>query len=82
MTEWISVEERLPEIEDDRKGGHRPRSIRVLCVCQQKSGKRFVKEGYYELFNNTPCWRIPGSIDDVTHWMPLPKPPKAGDNNG
>lgn len=77
QSEWISVEERLPELEDGRNwGNHRPRSIRVLCVCQQRSGKTFVKEGYYELFSNKPCWRIPGSIDSVTHWMPLPKPPK------
>lgn len=76
--EWISVDERLPELEDGRNwGNHRPKSIRVLCVCQQRSGKTFVKEGYYELFSNKPCWRIPGSIDSVTHWMPLPKPPKG-----
>ena len=78
QSEWISVEERLPELEDGRNwGNHRPRSIRVLCVCQQRSGKVFVKEGYYELFSNRPCWRIPGSIDSVTHWMPLPEPPKG-----
>lgn len=76
--EWISVDERLPELEDGRNcGNHRPRSIRVLCVCQQRSGKVFVKEGYYELFSNRPCWRIPGSIDSVTHWMPLPSVPKV-----
>lgn len=76
---WISVDERLPELEDGRNwGNHRPKSIRVLCVCQQRSGKTFVKEGYYELFSNKPCWRIPGSIDTVTHWMPLPEPPKKG----
>lgn len=77
QSEWISVDEKLPELEDGRNwGNHRPRSIRVLCVCQQRSGKVFVKEGYYELFSNRPCWRIPGSIDSVTHWMPLPEPPK------
>ncbi len=74
--EWISVDDRLPELEDNRMGGRRPTSIRVLCVCHQRSGKIFVKEGYYELFSNRPCWRIPGSIDSVTHWTPLPKPPK------
>lgn len=78
-SEWISVEERLPELEITRSDGyHRPRSVRVLCVCKQRSGKVFVKEGYYELFSNKPCWRIPGSIDSVTHWMPLPKAPKGG----
>lgn len=75
--EWISVDERLPELEDGRNwGNYSARSIRVLCVCKQRKGKVFVKEGYYELFSNKPCWRIPGSIDSVTHWMPLPEPPK------
>lgn len=80
--DWISVKDGLPELEDNRSGYHRPRSIRVLCVCRQRSGKVFVKEGYYELFNDKPCWRIPGSIDSVTHWMLLPEPPKEGVDNG
>jgi hypothetical protein len=44
----------------------------------QFKGKIFVKEGYYEKwdFAIAPHWRIPGSIDTVTHWMPLPEPPK------
>ena len=83
--EWISVEDRLPETEKTHiKDGNRwfDKSIRVLCVCKQKSGKVMVKEGYYELYthadgtkSNAPYWRIPGSIDEVTHWMPLPEPP-------
>ena len=77
QSEWISVDERLPELESARSDGyHRPRSVRVLCVCEQRSGKVFVKEGYYELFGKTVCWRIPGSIDSITHWMPLPEAPK------
>lgn len=80
MAEWISVDNRLPELAENQVGGHRPRSIRVLCACKQRSGKILVKEGYYELFNNHPRWRIPGSIDSVTHWMLLPKPPKENNN--
>ena len=84
MNKWISVDERLPEIETTEKGwgNHRvDRSVRVLCACKQKSGKVLVKEGYYELFDfkREPTWRIPGSIDSVTHWMPLPEPPKVTD---
>lgn len=78
--EWISVEDRLPEVETTAKGwgDHKvQKSIRVLCACKQKSGKVLVKEGYYELWDYSvkPYWRIPGSIDSVTHWMPLPTPP-------
>lgn len=80
--EWISVEDRLPEIDPHGKGRYGgTRSVRVLCVCKQRDGRIFVKEGYYE-----PCgdgsvyWRIPGSIDSVTHWMPLPAPPTEKEN--
>lgn len=79
MNEWISVEDRLPEPETpikwrDYKGY---KSVRVLCVCKQKSGKILIKEGFYEKWehNDEPYWKIPGSIDSVTHWMPLPEPP-------
>lgn len=77
--EWISVEERLPDIDPHGKGRYGgQRSVRVLCACKQKGGKTFVKEGYYEpCGNGRVCWRIPGSIDAVTHWMPLPEPPKG-----
>ncbi|MEE1046511.1 MAG: DUF551 domain-containing protein [Clostridia bacterium] len=79
--EWISVEDRLPETEkilSRHDGSIGVRSIRVLCTCRQKNGKIFVKEGYYEKWDvsTKPYWRIPGSIDTVTHWMPLPEPPK------
>jgi hypothetical protein len=83
--EWISVEDRLPEVLVTEKGwgNHRvQKSIRVLCACKQKSGKVLVKEGYYELWDYTdkPYWRIPGNIDSVTHWMPLPTPPTEKEN--
>lgn len=77
--EWISVDERLPDIDAGKKGryGRGLRSVRVLCACKQKDGRTFVKEGYYEpCANGDVVWRIPGSIDSVTHWMPLPEPPK------
>lgn len=75
--EWISVEDRLPEIDPYGKGRYGgTRSVRVLCVCKQRDGRTFVKEGYYEpCGNGHVVWRIPGSIDSVTHWMPLPEPP-------
>lgn len=78
--EWISVEDRLPDKETPIKWRERTgyNSARVLCVCRQKSGKVMVKEGYCEMWDSDygPYWKIPGSIDSVTHWMPLPEPPK------
>ena len=85
--EWISVEDRLPDIEPTliKYGsmGYKQKSVRVLCVCEQKSGKVIVKEGYCEVWADdltNPYWRIPGTIDSVTHWMPLPEPPTEKEN--
>ena len=81
VQEWISVEDKLPEIVSIHKGYRSTvkKSIRVLCVCVQKSGKTMVKEGYCEWYNDypEPRWKIPGTIDEVTHWQYLPQPPKG-----
>ena len=81
VQEWISVEDKLPEVVSIHKGyrGTVKKSIRVLCVCVQKSGKTMVKEGYCEWYNDyqEPRWQIPGTIDEVTHWQYLPYPPKG-----
>ena len=69
VQKWIPVTERLPE------------SYRlVLAVC--KNGKIFVGE-YVDLGWRT-LWRIKTARDStkeitqiVTHWMPLPEPPKG-----
>lgn len=76
--EWISVEDRLPDIDPYGKGRYGgTRSVRVLCACKQRDGRTFVKEGYYESCGDgNVFWRIPGTIDSVTHWMPSPEPPK------
>ena len=81
IQKWIPVTERLPEIV---KTTHAWRNVyrqseRVLCACLQANGKRMVKEGYMEFFNDfpEPNWKIPGTIHSVTHWMPLPTPPEG-----
>ena len=81
VQEWISVEDKLPEVVSIHKGYRSTvkKSIRVLCVCVQKSGKTMVKEGYCEWHNDypEPRWQIPGTIDEVTHWAYLPQLPKG-----
>lgn len=81
VQEWISVDAKLPEVVSIHKGYRSTvkKSIRVLCVCVQKSGKTMVKEGYCEWYNDypEPRWQIPGTIDEVTHWQPMPQPPKG-----
>lgn len=85
--EWISVEDGLPDLEPTliKYGsmGYKQKSIRVLCACKQKSGKIMVKEGYCEVWVDNPTdpyWRVPGTIDSVTHWMYLPAPPTEKEN--
>lgn len=82
VQKWIPVTERLPEIVKTTKA-HRNvyrRTDRVQCACLQTNGKRMVKEGYAEFFNDypEPNWKIPGTIHSVTHWMPMPQPPEDG----
>ena len=81
VQEWISVKDKLPEVVSIQNGYRSTvkKSIRVLCVCVQKSGKTMVKEGYCEWYNDyqEPIWKIPGTIDEVTHWQYLPQPPKG-----
>ena len=81
VQEWISVKDKLPEVVSIHKGYRSTvkKSIRVLCVCVQKSEKTMVKEGYCEWYNDypEPRWKIPGTIDEVTHWQYLPRPPKG-----
>lgn len=63
LPRWIPVKERLPDVRDSVL------SLTGDCdiyVCDYiPSVKQF--------------WTIPGDelhIDDITHWMPLPEPPK------
>lgn len=65
MSEWISVEERLPEVGDWRTN-------HVLTVNDMG---RF-RVAYYD----GSCWRTPqdreiGWLSPVTHWQPIPSPP-------
>ena len=61
---WIPVTERLPELGD-------------RCLCLVKS---FAFPGckYHSILQYDKLGFIEGCIytDDVTHWMPLPEPPK------
>jgi hypothetical protein len=73
--EWISVKDRFPEDDGD------------VLVCQHKFGDRYplINVGYRE----NDQWDIADTMDGiihdidnnqdnwiVTHWMPLPEPPK------
>ena len=70
--EWISVEDRLPETEGD-------------YLVWNKEQRRIEKRFFYRLPPHYPVESFPeireyfGNVSDykkITHWMPLPQPPK------
>lgn len=71
MKEWISVEERLPPIDDshldyDSEVVVWSQTLGVVSGVEYHAARpakerRFVRDGE--------------AIPDVTHWMPLPNPP-------
>lgn len=67
---WIPVTERLPE-----------EFISVIVSIPSEHPLPTVKEAYMA----NGCWVTKMAIfssNDITHWMPLPEPPKEGANNG
>lgn len=61
VPQWISVKERLPEVEAD-----------ILA---------YIGEGSFVVcwMTHDGYWQCPAYLmdkDDVTHWRPLPEPPK------
>lgn len=72
--EWISVEDRLPEVEEHRYGAE---SHAVLVA--NKDGvdcgylTRFRRDGQMHWVTNDST--VSDEIHGVTHWMPIPEPP-------
>ena len=67
VQEWISVNDRLPEA-----GGY------VVCIAKRNPFSRFMpmvarieKNGWVNPITEQ-------YISEVTHWMPIPQPPKGG----
>ena len=69
--EWISVEERLPNPTEN------------VLVCKSFKGKPYIDIGYVKDANTCCCasdeYIIQPLFHKLTHWMPLPEPPKEGD---
>ena len=70
VQEWISVKDRLPEegeyvlcvLKGFNYGGK-------IQVCKFVPANKFKDKPYFEHFRN--------GFPSVTHWMPLPQPPKG-----
>lgn len=78
MSEWISVDDRLPDetgrylavkkrFAPDELGGNRT-DIVIL---------RFFVDNGFRMPTYIPDWINEEINDEVTHWMPLPEPPKG-----
>ena len=83
VQEWISVKDRLPE-ED---GTYLTALNHHFGAHQGVSIRKFAKDGEtvdeYELAGQKYVWYFYDSeygyvqTDSVTHWMPIPQPPKG-----
>ena len=62
MIEWISVKDRLPAFNED-----------ILFVAPKPNGVRVGR--FYRASHKFISTGAKFSKCDVTHWMPLPKPP-------
>ena len=67
MSEWISVKDRLPDANES-----------VLCYFHY--GPNFPAVICENEYIGSGMWMADGS--KVTHWMPLPEPPKEAHTNG
>lgn len=69
LPRWIPVEERLPETESWGA------SKVVLGIVQNESGYPPPNPCFCVYLGNQQ-WTIRGRMATITHWMPLPEPPK------
>lgn len=78
---WISVKDRLPERKEYLHESNVIRGsseyVLVYISATFPYKRMFVTIGRYSYDEMYPRWIVRSSHDgDVTHWMPLPEPPK------
>ena len=64
---WIPVTERLPELHEE------------VLVCTEEYGETVLGFAMVAVFEGTgwlEAWERKTYLTAVTHWMPLPEPPK------
>lgn len=78
VQEWIPVTERLPDLELVEAKANDIDLYPCLVTVKDKRAKngRYVGKAWYDgdQFIDSDCVDI---TYDVTHWMPLPEPPKG-----
>ena len=71
---WINVEDRLPELPTDPK-------IKIICRCLVANDRGVVFEAIFFINYKTFYYlEEHRKIKNITHWMPLPKPPRIKNN--
>lgn len=108
VPQWISIKDRLPEVETEVLVACDRNGYRFVCPAIYEDGTvltqdsiwnwyelencgtyseenddYFVPEGWWENRQFTPDDIYNSPVDcAVTHWMPLPEPPKGDADNG
>ena len=79
VSDWISVKDRMP-VEKENPLTHD--FAEVICFCDfgglpRQTDVRIYKFGKPSWATKPHFWSGPQNMDEiVTHWMPLPEPPK------
>ena len=76
-TRWIPCSERLPELQDTRW-------VRTVIVCARGHVMPMIYERDIVQGKAVGVWKwmwrgIFKEPEAITHWMPIPEPPKEGD---
>lgn len=78
MSEWISVDDRMPD--DGTYLAHTANGTHIKILDYAKDLHKIHKfdfkkgdSGFYGCDSEYGYYKL----DDVTHWMPLPEPPKG-----
>ena len=83
VQEWISVKDRLPELNEIVLAVLNEPNKRLNYPYEEKTLLLF-RRGYKYITGYEEKWERPFGAetrdynDEVTHWMPLPEPPKEG----
>ena len=68
QSEWISVDERLPGVTGN-----------YICCVKDRNGNSWTIPVCWSLEMKTWFGKLGELKNSVTHWMPLPEPPKRGE---
>lgn len=76
MSKWISVEDKLPDV-DKNKYDHE--SVYVIATNGKVARPMIYERARVRgkrVYRWKWCWDKIYDYSDITHWMPLPEPPK------